>query len=195
MAPARTRTALGFIAVLAFVVAAARARASDATLAPADATFGRSHLTVFGIINQIRDCARRFDAGADPHALIGGPLVAATDAIRAWEARYPHDPWIASDLLALETAYLHLPGDEALAGASATATWLGADYPTSPASAAARMLVIAATAPTPPPPALLPPLPTEVAPLLHATTVVPPPSGAWARFGALRAVDPPGPPR
>jgi hypothetical protein len=161
----RFRQALGIFAAF-FAASIAPAFAQDATLAPADESFGRFNLSVLGIANSIRDSGARIDAGADPHALIVGPLAFATDAMHAWESRYPSDPWLAKDLLALETVYLKIPTDDALRLATRTETWLLTDFPASPQVAKARALLIAANASVAPP----------------AATA----TDAWERFAALR---------
>ncbi len=153
-----------FALALFFIASAGPALAQDATLAPADESFGRFNLSVLGIANSIRDSGARIDGGTDPHALLTGPLAFATDAMHAWEQRYPSDPWIAKDLLALETVYLKIPTDDALRLASSTAAWLCADFPASPYVAKARALLDAATVAAAPTPAM----------------------NAWERFAALR---------
>jgi hypothetical protein len=169
----RPRFATGVVAAI-IMASGARAFAQTATLAPADETFGRFNLSVLGIANAIRDCGDRIDGGADARALITGPLAFATDAIHAWETRYPGDPWIAKDLLALETVYIKIPTSDALHLAASTEAWLLADFPSSPYGAKARALLDTASTAAP------------------AQT---PPSGAWERFAALRAPLPPGTPR
>ncbi len=151
-------------AVLAVFLAAsvAPAFAQDATLAPADETFGHFNLTVLGVANAIRDTGARIDAGSDPRTLVTGPLAFATDAMHAWEDKYPSDPWIAKDLLALEAVYVKIPTDDALRLAAHTEAWLLADFPASPYVAKARDLLAAA-----------------------APSAAPAPN-AWERFAALR---------
>jgi hypothetical protein len=158
---------LGTCAV-AFLASIVPAVAADATLAPADEYFGRFNLSVLAIANSIRDCGARLDAGADPRDVIAGPLTFATDAMHAWEARYPSDPWIAKDLLALETVYLKIPSDAGARLASRTEAWLVADFPESAQAARGRDLL--AQAP-------------DVAPAS--------PANAWERFAALRVPLPP----
>jgi hypothetical protein len=98
-------------------------------LAPADEYFGRYNLSVLGIANHIRDAGARIDTGSDIRSMLTGPLTFATDALRAWEAQYPSDPWIAKDLLALEAVYLKVPNDECYKLATQTESWLRADFP------------------------------------------------------------------
>lgn len=119
--------------IAAFFAMLAPAMAQDHMrgLAPADEYFGRYKLSVLGIANTIRDAQTRIDAGDDPRALFDGPLSDVSDAIHDWEHRYPSDPWIAKDLLALETVYLHSGTDEGTRRAHETEGWLVADYPNS----------------------------------------------------------------
>lgn len=120
---------IGF-ALCAFLCSLAPVCAQDlSNLAPADAYFGRFNMSILGIANTIRDAGLRMNASNDPAPVLNGPLAFASDAIHAWEAKYPRDPWIAKDLLALEIVYLHAPGNEALRLAGKTEAWLGRDYP------------------------------------------------------------------
>jgi len=117
------------IATFFAMMAPVMAQNSLQGLAPADEYFGRYNLSVLGIANTIRDAGARIDSGTDPHAMFSGPLSFATDAIKDWEGKYPTDPWIAKDLLALESVYLRVPTDEGFQLASKTEGWLIADYP------------------------------------------------------------------
>jgi hypothetical protein len=116
------------IAVFFATLAPAMAQDSLRGLAPADEYFGRYNLSVLGIANTIRDADTRLNSGGDPHAMLSGPLSFVTDAMKDWEQKYPTDPWIAKDLLALEGVYLHVPTDEGFRLASQTEAWLIADY-------------------------------------------------------------------
>ena len=165
----RLRHALTVLAAF-FAASIAPALAQDATLAPADESFGRFNLSVLGVANSIRDSGARLDAGSDARTLLSGPLAFATDAMHAWEGRYPGDPWIAKDLLALEAVYLKIPTDDAFRLASRTEAWLLADFPASPYVAKARALLDNAAAAAAPPNAVL---------------------NAWERFAALRVPLPP----
>jgi hypothetical protein len=98
-------------------------------LAPADEYFGHYNLSVLGIANTIRDAGARVDSNADPHSMLSGPLSYVTDSMKDWEQKYPADPWIAKDLLALEALYLRVPTDDGFRLASQTEAWLIADYP------------------------------------------------------------------
>ncbi len=162
----RIRCLLGVLAVL-FTASLAPAFAADATLAPADEYFGRFNLSVLAIANAIRDSGDRIAGGVAARDMIDGPLAFATDAIHAWEARYPSDPWIAKDLLALETVYLKVPSDDAYRLAARTEAWLLADFPTSTYVGKARTLLADAG-------------PNANAPVTAPVT-------AWERFASLRA--------
>ena len=159
------RSALAVLVVL-FAASLVPALAADATLAPADASFGRFNLSVLTIANSIRDSGARIDGGTAPRDLISGPLAFATDAMHAWEGRYPDDPWIAKDLLALETVYLKIPTEDAHRLARETEAWLLTDFPASPYVSKARTLLADAAS--------------------IGTSAAAAPMNAWERFAALR---------
>ena len=140
-------------------------------LAPADEYFGRFQLSVLGIANAIRDAGTKLDQGGDSDAVIGGPLAFASDAIAAWEEAYPQDPWIAKDLLALETAYLKAPGTEGHELAAKTLAWLAKDFGNTQYAALGRD-ALTTGAPRPAAVALAAPAPRAMT--------------AWERFAALR---------
>jgi len=215
----KVRLALCIAAFFAMLAPAMAQDASLAGLAPADEYFGHYNLSVLGIANTIRDSGARIDAGTDPQSMVNGPLSFVTDAIKDWETKYPTDPWIAKDLLALEAVYLRVPGDDGFGLAKKTEAWLVADYPDSDQAAQARselavndipympQQVQAAQVPQqpqyapPPPPQYVPPQPQYVPPQ-QAYAPPPPvyqsqypgiPSYAipWERYAALRAPLPP----
>ena len=110
--------------------------------APADMSFGQYPLSVMGIENAIR----RADARADEYAsgvrrYDVGPVAYSVVAIRDWERRYPADPWIAKDLLALCKFYAHVGTSEARGTAARAAAWLRHDYPASDYARSAERLV------------------------------------------------------
>jgi len=108
-------------------------------MAPADEYFGHYRLSVLGIANTIRDAGARLDEGRAPQQIVEGPLAFANDAIRAWQAQYPNDPWIAKDLLALEVAYTRAGTPHGNELARQTAAWIVHDYPDAPAARDARL--------------------------------------------------------
>lgn len=107
-------------------------------MAPADEYFGHYRLSVLGIANTIRDAGARLDEGRAAQPIVDGPLAFANDAIHAWQSRFPNDPWIARDLLALEVAYVHA-GPRGTELARQTETWLVHDYPDAPEARDARV--------------------------------------------------------
>ena len=129
------RLLLLFVAVLATGGSAladtpkATVQAPKTKVAPADEYFGRLKMSVLGIANVIKDMRLRVEADADKTPTIFGSLAMVEDAIRDWERKYPHDTWIAKDLLALEMTYLTAPGDRAHVLAVQTEAWLHRDYP------------------------------------------------------------------
>jgi hypothetical protein len=112
-----------FVSTAAILLAlAAPAAAQDLSqLAPADEYFGRFQLSVLGIANVIRDAEAKLDAGGDAADVIEGPLAFASDALADWEARYPRDPWIVKDKLALDHAYRKARGETPVAAVAAPA--------------------------------------------------------------------------
>lgn len=166
----RAFTAAMFFAFTA--PAAFPAAAADLSkLAPADEYFGRFQLSVLGIANAIRDAGTKIDQGGDPQAVIDGSLAFASDAIAAWEQAYPEDPWIAKDLLALESAYLKIPTPAGHDLAGKTLAWLAKDYGNTQYAAMGRDV--------------LAPEPIAVA-VAVAAPRPPPPMTAWERFAMLR---------
>ena len=101
---------------------------THSAVAPADEYFGRLKMSVLGIANVIKDMRLRVEADASRTPSIFGSLANVEDAIRDWEAKYPHDSWIPRNLLALETTYLEAPGDRARQLAVRTEAWLRHDY-------------------------------------------------------------------
>jgi len=155
------------IATAVFALFAPASAQDLAGLAPADEYFGRFGLSVLGIANSIRDAGFRLDTGADPRPVIEGPLAFVSDAIHAWETKYPADPWIAKDLFALENAYLKVPSDDGLRLAANVEGWLVADFPGSSYAARGR------------------------AQLASATGTSPAANAPWERYASLRAPLPP----
>jgi hypothetical protein len=160
------RIALCMVALLA-VTAPALAQDALRGLAPADEYFGRFNLSILGVANTIRDAGNRIDAGADPHEMIAGPLFFATDALHDWEKKYPADPWIPKELLALESVYLRVPTDDGAKLATQTESWLANDYPDSAYAAQGRGQLASA-------------------PVAAAPAAIPSYASAWERFAALR---------
>ncbi len=165
------------IAAFTAAVAPAMAQESARGLAPADEYFGRFNLSVLGIANTIRDAGARVDSGADPRSMLSGPLSFVTDAVKDWEQKYPADPWIAKDLLALETVYLRVPTDDGFRLASQTEAWLIADYPKTNEAAKARVQLASYRAGGVPAQQAHPGIPSYATP--------------WERFAALRVPLPP----
>ncbi len=159
------------IAVFSAAIAPAMAD-SVRGLAPADEYFGRFNLSVLGIANTIRDAGARLDSGTDPRTMLSGPLSFVTDAVKDWEQKYPTDPWIAKDLLALETVYLRVPGDDGFRLASQTEAWLIADYPKTAEASKARVQLASYRAGGAPPQQAYAGIPSYATP--------------WERFAALR---------
>lgn len=166
--------------IATFFASLAPALAQDSLrgLAPADEYFGRFNLSVLGIANTIRDAGARLDSGTDPRNMLTGPLSFVTDAMKDWEQKYPGDPWIAKDLLALERVYLRVPGDDGFRLASQTESWLIADYPNTEYAGKGRAELASYRAPNAPPPQQQAWQPQQQTIPSYATP--------WERFAALR---------
>ncbi len=106
------------------------ASSAGASAAPADINFGVYPLSVLGIENTIRSAETRVgDYARGIERVDDGPIAYSVVAIRDWEHRYPHDPWIAKDLLALAKFYAHIGTPDGRERAIAVAEWLRHDYP------------------------------------------------------------------
>jgi hypothetical protein len=106
------------------------ARANGA-VAPMDRSFGTYPMSVFGIAHAIHryDGTKHLDAG---------PIAYAILAIRDWEHRFPSDPWIARELLAMQRVYEHAKTPEGAHYEHAVALWIENDYPSSAFARASR---------------------------------------------------------
>ncbi len=106
------------------------ASSAGADAAPADINFGIYPLSVLGIENTIRAADTRVgDYARGIERVDDGPIAYSVVAIRDWEHRYPHDPWIAKDLLALAKFYAHIGTPDGRERATAVAEWVRHDYP------------------------------------------------------------------
>ncbi len=158
----------------ALLLPAAPALSADLSqMAPADEYFGHYRLSVLGIANTIRDAGKRLDEGRDAQPIVDGPLAFASDAIRAWQQRFPNDPWIPRDLLSLEVAYAHAGTPNAMQLAHQTEAWLVQDYPDVREARDARLALRDGRGRR------------DVRDLGDARSGEP--AGAWERFAALRA--------
>jgi hypothetical protein len=143
-------------------------------VAPADEYFGRLKLSILGVRNTLRDLGAR--AAADPaHATaVLGPAGLTEDAIRDWEAKYPHDTWIPPALLSLERVYARVDSDDARARAQAVMARLVHDYPTSTEGKLGKSelaLGLVGAKPTPPP--APPPDPVVASPAVQTPNPLP----------------------
>jgi|GEM_PF-2251611 hypothetical protein len=187
---------LAFCAAAFFaVLAPAFAQDSLQGLAPADEYFGHYNLSVLGIANTIRDAGTRIDSGADARSMLSGPLSFVTESMKDWEQKYPADPWIAKDLLALEIVYLRVPTDEGFRLATKTEAWLIADY--SGSEYAAKGRVELATNRVPYMPQEQPWQPQQQAwqpqpqPRQYQAPAIPSYATPWGRYAAMRVPFPP----
>lgn len=123
------RLAVGLVVALLSVGVANAQPKENMRVAPADEYFGRLKMSILGIGNVIRDQTKKYDARPDLLENELGAVNFAVDAIRDWERKYPHDPWIAKSLFALERFYNRIPTDECREQARATMVWLVRDFP------------------------------------------------------------------
>ncbi|HEV3154209.1 MAG TPA: hypothetical protein VGZ02_10430 [Candidatus Baltobacteraceae bacterium] len=74
-------------------------------LAPADEYFGRQKMSILEIGNRLRDLNIRcaYHDRNVPDMLHSASM--AEDAMRDWHAKYPADPWLRKDRLALAHIY------------------------------------------------------------------------------------------
>jgi hypothetical protein len=142
-------------------------------MAPADQYFGHYRLSVLGIANTIKDADARIAETGQAPSMIDGPLAFVTDALHAWQARYPHDPWLPKDIYALEVVYLHAGSSDAIRLASKTESWLMHDYPESAYAGRGADALADATGDVDP----------DAPPIQTADEHADP----WERFAALRA--------
>ena len=112
------------------------------TAAPADVNFGSFPLSVLGIENTIRTAETLVpDYARGTRRVDDGPIAYAVVAIRDWEHKYPSDPWIAKDILALAKFYTHVGTSQARDCAERAAHWVAHDYPkTAYANGAQRLI-------------------------------------------------------
>jgi hypothetical protein len=106
---------------LDFSPIAPSAASAGEKLAPMDLSFGIYPMSVLGIMSAIK----RYDGTT---RLDDGPIAYAIVAIRDWERRYPNDPWVARELLAMQHVYKHARTSEGERYAHEIAKWLQADY-------------------------------------------------------------------
>jgi hypothetical protein len=118
------------------------ASSAGTSAAPADINFGIYPLSVLGIENTIRSAETRVgDYARGIERVDDGPIAYSVVAIRDWEHRYPHDPWIAKDLLALAKFYAHIGTPDGRARATAVAEWIRHDYPVTASAGGAENVV------------------------------------------------------
>jgi hypothetical protein len=110
--------------------------------APADVNFGSYPLSVLGIDNAIRDANSRVDDYTrGERRCDDGPIAYSVIAIRDWEKRYPNDPWIAKDLLALAKFYARVGTRDSRSDERGVAEWLVHDYPSTAYASNANALI------------------------------------------------------
>jgi hypothetical protein len=107
-----TKLFLKALAAAAILSATAPAAAQPAApkamrvaVAPADEYFGKMKLSILGIRNQIHDLTLRIGFEPAKAESFIGMANMTEDAMKDWERKYPHDPWIPKTLFSLERMY------------------------------------------------------------------------------------------
>jgi len=83
----------------------AHARAMHVRLAPADEYFGRQKMSILEVGNRLRDMARRLHDGGVSAQDIVHIAQMTDDSMRDWQRKYPGDPWLRKDRMALAHIY------------------------------------------------------------------------------------------
>ena len=113
------------------------ASAALSQVAPAQQRFGAAQLTVVQMRDRLAELSSRADADpADAAPILAGAR-AVDAAMRAWQARYPRDPWIPTCAYTLAELYGKLDRPDAHARRTATLDWLVETYPQSDYAAVA----------------------------------------------------------
>jgi hypothetical protein len=129
------KTLVVTIGLALMLAPAAPAFADRSGLAPADEYFGRSHLSVLGVRNAIKDLTSREDMHIDgDEAVVYGKLLIVEDAITDWRAKFPADTWLPRLGLSLARAWSKLEFADAAGRASAALDWIAREYPDSAAA-------------------------------------------------------------
>jgi hypothetical protein len=98
------------------------------TAAAADEYFGSMRMSIFGIRNKLSDLAVTVAGHPEQANACLGMAVRTEDAIRDWEAKYPHDSWIPKSIFTLYQVYALTQLPEGLNRAAAAAVWLRTKY-------------------------------------------------------------------
>jgi hypothetical protein len=138
--------------------------------APADEYFGPHHQSILEIRNRLD----RFDRESRREMLEPGVTTELDDvanSVRDWRDRYPNDPWLPRTYARLLRDY-HRAGEASTPRAVAALDEMKASFPDAPETSA-TVAMIYGNAPDTPLRAVAAAMPSE-------------PSGAWARFDAMR---------
>lgn len=94
------------------LVALAKAHVVDTSAAPLDEYFGPQKMSAIGVRMRIDALGRRYHARqtTDGDLLHDGEITEAS--LRAWDAKYPRDPWLAPTAYHLEQLYALVPSPE-----------------------------------------------------------------------------------
>lgn len=107
-----TRLYLNALAAAAILSATAPAlaqhtnpKATRVAVAPADEYFGKMKMSILGIRNEIHDLTLKIGFEPAKAESFIGLANMTEDAMKDWERKYPHDPWIPKTLFSLERMY------------------------------------------------------------------------------------------
>jgi hypothetical protein len=91
--------------VLVSFLASPIAQAAHIRLAPADEYFGRQKMSILEVGNRLRDMNRQLHSpSVNAHDIVHTASM-TEDAMRDWQRKYPGDPWLRKDRLALKRIY------------------------------------------------------------------------------------------
>jgi hypothetical protein len=101
-------------------------------LAPADEYFGPLKLSILGIRNTIHDLGARYDVNHEIGRQTFTSALLTEKAIHDWEHRYPRDGQVPKAIYLLQRLYTKVLTVESRARAKIVASWMFADYKSSP---------------------------------------------------------------
>jgi hypothetical protein len=112
---------------------------SATTAAPADEYFGRMHMSILGIRNELAVLDKRVTD--DPVHAEGNIATCelVEDALEAWATKYPQDSWLQGQLEQLESVYAHVSSLEGRLHLARLVLWAHEHLAGSPVDADARV--------------------------------------------------------
>ncbi|MBV9270839.1 MAG: hypothetical protein JO165_07090 [Candidatus Eremiobacteraeota bacterium] len=91
--------------VLAVSLLAMQPAAAHVRLAPADEYFGQQKMSILEVGNRLRDMSRQLQSPTAKTQDVLHTAQLTEDAMRDWQRKYPGDPWLRRDRIALERVY------------------------------------------------------------------------------------------